>query len=710
MKFLPGEKVTHVKLNELSQLAAQRIIGGAGISVNKFGSKVTISTEKKTGQRNIFREPCVRQYPMVDLASLMLAVNEREEALGITETEFTIADGTTKARPVAEELIGFSTNDAIDGVIEVQDAAKILLTQFGLPLGGDYSSEFVDSEFSTDGLVFADVIGGINEPKTHYQTGEISSYNNTVTGVGTTFLNKLEVGDIIEAWGQQRTVLGIASNTELTVDTAFTPALDDASFFSYPVFSGTFDSSANLVASQLTSAFSNVEVGDQISVWRSDAIVSSIKNNSALYTSSPLGAGTSGTEWDVTFPGTGTISISSGTATGSGTLFTKELRVGDRVYTINGHGLVNSITSDTDLTFSFPWPLDGSGLDFDIPRYYGSGTISSSGTDVTGSGTAFTTELRGTTILADGESRIIDTVTDATNLTVTSAWTTDLSGEDYLFNPNTGSGDIYSGTRCLSGNSANFSHASEGGEIIEIDSNFYTVDEVIHDNLMIVEETGGVGTHTTESWALIEGFRTNFPCGDLVTLNILKRYLDQLIYIYIDSTRLIPSSMQKGIGVGPASTDPDIAWAAAIANIGSVSEAGGQLRWENNLNNSFPSSAIIYSECSTSYSLPVGGKVTKAEVSILRSTTTGSSSAFSWGGKSFSISTGSSSPFQLDIKSTLPSELEGGFILEGLAPPPSTDPFGLGPGNGFATMTSVPSDMTVWTNLSTTVGIYPLFN
>jgi hypothetical protein len=68
-----------------------------------------------------------------DLSALCLAVNEREAALALTETVFTIQDGTTKARPTTADLSGFTLGDNgdtdkfRDTIIEVQDAAKSLV-------------------------------------------------------------------------------------------------------------------------------------------------------------------------------------------------------------------------------------------------------------------------------------------------------------------------------------------------------------------------------------------------------------------------------------------------------------------------------------------------------------------------------------------------------------------------------------------------------
>ena len=60
------------------------------------------------------------------------------------------------------------------------------------------------------------------------------------------------------------------------------------------------------------------------------------------------------------------------------------------------------------------------------------GTISSSGTTVTGVGTSFqNTMKKGSYILADGQERIVDTITSATSLTTTVAFSPTLSGNTY---------------------------------------------------------------------------------------------------------------------------------------------------------------------------------------------------------------------------------------------------------------------------------------
>jgi hypothetical protein len=70
------------------------------------------------------------------------------------------------------------------------------------------------------------------------------------------------------------------------------------------------------------------------------------------------------------------------------------------------------------------------------------GTVSSSGTAVTGVGTAFTTELSaGDYIKANGETQRVDSVTDNTNLVTTTAFATPLSGDSFQLAQ--GRDDIY---------------------------------------------------------------------------------------------------------------------------------------------------------------------------------------------------------------------------------------------------------------------------
>lgn len=65
--------------------------------------------------------------------------------------------------------------------------------------------------------------------------GTISSSGTTVTGTGTVFTRDLAVNGTISAAGQIRKVTAIASNTSLTTDTAFFPALSAGTAYTFTV-------------------------------------------------------------------------------------------------------------------------------------------------------------------------------------------------------------------------------------------------------------------------------------------------------------------------------------------------------------------------------------------------------------------------------------------------------------------------------------------
>jgi len=64
-------------------------------------------------------------------------------------------------------------------------------------------------------------------------TGTIAASGTSVTGNGTTFQSQLQVGDRIVVSGQTRTVSTITSNTVLTIDSAFAPAITTTNAFTF---------------------------------------------------------------------------------------------------------------------------------------------------------------------------------------------------------------------------------------------------------------------------------------------------------------------------------------------------------------------------------------------------------------------------------------------------------------------------------------------
>ena len=101
---------------------------------------------------------------------------------------------------------------------------------------GDFANDYVNINgrlgVGTSPLLKLDVAGSgrFTGAATSVLTGSIdATASTTVTGVGTLFSTELVVGDRITVSGESRTVTAIASDTSLTVDTAFTDTANDAS-------------------------------------------------------------------------------------------------------------------------------------------------------------------------------------------------------------------------------------------------------------------------------------------------------------------------------------------------------------------------------------------------------------------------------------------------------------------------------------------------
>ncbi len=101
---------------------------------------------------------------------------------------------------------------------------------------GDFANDYVNINgrlgVGTSPLLKLDVAGSgrFTGSATSVLTGSIDpTASTTVTGVGTLFSTELVVGDRITVSGESRTVTAIASDTSLTVDTAFTDTADDVS-------------------------------------------------------------------------------------------------------------------------------------------------------------------------------------------------------------------------------------------------------------------------------------------------------------------------------------------------------------------------------------------------------------------------------------------------------------------------------------------------
>jgi len=117
-------------------------------------------------------------------------------------------------------------------------------------------------------------------------------------------------------------------------------------------------------------------------------------------------------------------------------IFSSEAQDRDiNLFTVNVTGTPKCYWDESESAFGWSTQLksDDGGIVIAVPTaVVGTGTISSSGTAVTGSGTSFTTELSvGDTIIAGGTNIDVASITDDTHLTTAYAFDPALSGESF---------------------------------------------------------------------------------------------------------------------------------------------------------------------------------------------------------------------------------------------------------------------------------------
>ena len=301
--------------------------------------------------------------------------------------------------------------------------------------------------------------------------------NRKITGKGTKFLTEIQVGDSIIADGQIKEITAIASDAELTIDTAFSSNLDSAGYnilFYISQGQGTISSDNETVTgvgTNFTKEFQNEDLivaRGQARIIASDPEVNQLTTDTAF--NPPLPAGTA---YSVPKQGQGNIKSAGTKVTGVDTKFLTESQIGDSIIADEQIKTITAIASDTELTintaftddltsatpfwilpvgrthvfagtddgifrssdYGETWVPVNNGLsnknvtslatDFRVGR----GTISSNSTNatVTGNRTNFIKELQpGDTIVAAGQTRVIRTINAETELTVDTAFAPDL--------------------------------------------------------------------------------------------------------------------------------------------------------------------------------------------------------------------------------------------------------------------------------------------
>ena len=313
-------------------------------------------------------------------------------------------------------------------------------------------------------------------------TGTISSEDVNITGDSTFFTKELKTGDSITAKGQTRIVDTIDSDTSLSVDTAFDPVLPEGTAFSYlSIGTGTISTVGEKVTSDSTFFQKELKTGDSITVKGQTRIVNEIDSDTLLTVDSAFDPEIhGGKKFSYSSAGSGTISSNGTKATGTGTNFTKELKIGDSIMADDQIRTITQILSDTELTVNSVFdPELTIGTDFSYPRT-GTGTISSEDTNVKGE-TAFAKELQeGYSIRADGQIRTITKITSNTELTVDSVFDPELTTETNFTYSKKGTGTISSNYKNVKGETA-FTEELKIGDSIRADSQIRTIIDILSD-------------------------------------------------------------------------------------------------------------------------------------------------------------------------------------------------------------------------------------
>jgi hypothetical protein len=204
--------------------------------------------------------------------------------------------------------------------------------------------------------------------------------------------------------------------------------------------------------------------------------------------------------------GTGTIDSMGTSVTGTGTVFTTELLVGNQISAGGEIKTVSSIVSDGELTVDSVWISDLAGASFTYP-----------GVAITGKGTSFTNELAvGVEIRSGGETRTISSITSDLVLEVDMRWLTFLTDDSFGRPGTTVTGD---GTQFSSevGVGVDIRVGEETNTIVIIDTMFplqLSVDQpwhAFHENeIFTYPDKVLLGTGTS--------FTTDVTVGDLISV------------------------------------------------------------------------------------------------------------------------------------------------------------------------------------------------
>ena len=211
--------------------------------------------------------------------------------------------------------------------------------------------------------------------------GMISSIGTTITGDNTTFTQVFQVGDLIIANNQIRTVTAINSDRKLTIDTTFEgESFKNQPFFLLPYQGQTPISPTGITMTGENTTFTKVfQMGDAIIANNQIRTVTAINSDRELTIDSAFKTYLlKKMSFFHPYRGQGAISGTGTTIIGENTTFTKVFQVGDAIIAHNQIRTITAINSDCQLTIDSAFSLELTKTTFFIPSrtYIFAGTVS----------------------------------------------------------------------------------------------------------------------------------------------------------------------------------------------------------------------------------------------------------------------------------------------------------------------------------------------
>ncbi len=270
----------------------------------------------------------------------------------------------------------------------------------------------------------------------------------------------------------------------------------------------------------------------------------------------------------------------------------------------------------------------------------GTGTITSIGSDIEGSGTLFTTELSvKDTIIVGSKISEISEIADNTHFTVTNV--PEFSSDSFTFIP----------------------IESQHPKFVIGTSHAVLTHDYIIETIGITDKTGSKDFSTTFNWS------------DGSIWERLRQYLNFLLTVFVSNGY---DAADADNSITTTQNSAQQAWDAAIALISNsdVTSTGPLIAWEVHNNNPLWRASI--SEASTtSYDfsgLNVSGTITKAEITVETSSNTGLSDTHSWDGENIAIDNGDNDTEKV-VSVITSASLSASFNIDAFVVTPLSVPF-----------------------------------